>query len=132
MIRSLRRPDLNDPQPGTGLLPREIAIGPHFDLHGDTGRTYVLFEAGALSFSDPAWPGRAPWIDENRGSQSPSILWPDDHSWVLATEIDFDSTLVAGTKELVQELLQTPGLEVLPLRIDADLTWDGDRLNRPE
>jgi hypothetical protein len=65
-------------------------------------------------------------------AQSPSILWPDDHAWVLATEIDFDSTLVAGTRALVRELVETPGLEVLPISTDADLTWDGDVLNRPQ
>lgn len=121
-----------EPEPGSGLLAREIAAGPRFDLHGDTGRHYVLFEAGANDFADPTWPDRAPWVDEVMWAQSPSILWPEDHAWVLATEIDFDSTLVAGTQALIHELLQTPGLEVLPLRTDANLTSDGDLLNRPE
>jgi len=120
------------PEPGSGVLTREAAAGPRFDLHGGTGRHYVLFEAGANTFADAAWPGRAPWVDGVMWAQSPSILWPDDHSWVLATEIDFDSTLVAGTTALIRELVQTPGLEVLPIRTDADLTWDGDVLNRPE
>ncbi|WP_368831374.1 hypothetical protein [Kocuria arenosa] len=65
-------------------------------------------------------------------AHSPSILWPDDHAWVLATEIDFDSTLVAGTRALVRELMQTSGLEVLSIPTDADLSRDGDVLNRPE
>jgi hypothetical protein len=65
-------------------------------------------------------------------AQSPSIVWPEDHSWVLATEIDFDSTLVAGTTKLIQELVQMPGLEVLSIRTDADLTSEGDRLNRSQ
>ncbi|KUG51736.1 hypothetical protein AVL61_15955 [Kocuria rosea subsp. polaris] len=121
-----------DPAPGTGVLPPEIAAGPRFALHGDTGRHYVLFEAGAHDFADPTWPTHAPWVDEPMWAPSPSILWPDDHTWVLATEIDFDSTLVAGTTALVRELVRTPGLEVLPLRTDADLTWDGDALNRPK
>lgn len=121
-----------EPGPGSGLLPREIAAGPRFELHGGTGRRYVLFEAGAHDFADAAWPTRAPWVDEVIWAQSPSILWPDDHAWVLATEIDFDSTLVGGTRALVHELVRAPGLEVLPLRTDADLTWDGDALNRPE
>ncbi|NVC25176.1 hypothetical protein E7Z53_17270 [Kocuria salina] len=120
-----------DPAPGTGVLAPEVAAGPRFALHGDTGRSYVLFEAGADDFTDPTWPDRAPWVDEPMWAHSPSILWPDDHAWVLATEIDFDSTLVAGTTALVRELVRTPGLEVLPLRTDADLTWDGDALNRP-
>ncbi len=119
-------------EPGSGLLSREIAAGPRFELHGDTGRRYVLFEAGAHDFADAAWPARAPWVDDVVWAQSPSILWPDDHAWVLATEIDFDSTLVAGTRALVRELMETPGLEVLSVRTDADLTRDGDVLNRPE
>ena len=121
-----------NPAPGTGLLSREIAAGPRFELHGDTGRRYILFEAGANDFADVAWPARAPWVDDAVWAHSPSLLWPDDHAWVLATEIDFDSTLVAGTRALVRELLETPGLEVLSVRTDADLTRDGDVLNHPE
>lgn len=122
----------HDPAPGTGVLPPEIATGPRFEMHGNTGRHYVLFEAGAHDFADPTWPTRAPWVDEPVWAPSPSILWPDDHAWVLATEIDFDSTIVAGTTALVRELVRTPGLEVLPLSTDADLTWDGDPINRPK
>jgi len=62
--------------------------------------------------------------------RSPPELWPDDHAWVLATEIDFDSTLIAGTTELIETLLQTPGIEVLQIQPGADLTRDGDDLNR--
>jgi hypothetical protein len=131
MIEALPGRARPEPKPGSGLLTREAAAGPRFDLHGGTGRHYVLFEAGANAFADAAWPGRAPWVDEVNWAQSPSILWPDDHSWVLATEIDFDSTLVAGTTALIRELMQTRGLEVLPIRTDADLTRDGDMLNRP-
>ena len=117
--------------PGSGLLTREAAVGPRFELHADTGHSYVLFEAGANDFADPAWPGSAPWVDGVMWAQSPSIVWPDDHSWVLATEIDFDSTLIAGTTVLIRDLVQTSGLEVLPIHTDADLTWDGDSINRP-
>jgi hypothetical protein len=118
-----------EPEPGSGVLAREIATGPRFELHAGTGRQYILFEAGAHDFADAGWPDRAPWVDEVMWAQSPSILWPEDHAWVLATEIDFDSTLVAGTRALIHELLQTPGLEVLPIGTDADLTRDGDVLN---
>ncbi|WP_152193057.1 hypothetical protein [Georgenia satyanarayanai] len=123
---------LRHAKPGTGILSREVATGPRFDLHGGTGRSYVLFEAGAADFVDVRWTDRAPWIDEAIWAQSPSIIWPDDHAWVLATEIDFDSTLVAGTRVLVEELVHTPGLEVLPVPSDADLSWQGDALDHPE
>lgn len=132
MIKAVPGIARNHPEPGSGLLSHEIAAGPRFELHASAGRSYVLFEAGANHFADTAWPARAPWVDDVMWAQSPSILWPDDHAWVLATEIDFDSTLVAGTRALVRELVETPSLEVLPIRTDADLTWDGDVLNRPE
>lgn len=123
-------PAPDEPEWGSGLLAPEIAAGPRFGLHADTGRSYLLFEAGANDFADAAWANHAPWVDDVMWAQSPSILWPEDHSWVLATEIDFDSTLVAGTAALVRDLMQTPGLEVLPIRTDADLSWDGDVINR--
>lgn len=131
MIEALAGLARHEPEPGSGVLAREVAAGPRFDLHGGTGRRYVLFEAGANDFADGAWPHQAPWVDEVMWAQSPSILWPEDHSWVLATEIDFDSTLIAGTTALIHELVHTPGLEVLPIRPNADLTWDGDVPNRP-
>lgn len=127
--------------PGSGLLSREVATGPRLALHGASGRRYILFEAGALDFTDPVWPESAPWVGTAPGpwasatmaarAASPSILWPDDHSWVLATEIGFDSTLIAGTRALVDEIMRSPGLEVVPIGIDANLTWGGDALNRP-
>ncbi|MGJ9371834.1 hypothetical protein [Nesterenkonia sp. CF4.4] len=133
-VRSLRvtlpRLAPRAPKPGTGVLAPEIAAGPRFDLHGDTGRNYVLFEAGAAAFADPHWPARAPWSDDAARVQSPSILWPEDRSWVLATELDYDSTLIAGTAALISDLVRTSGLEVLPIHPNADLTWDGDSINR--
>ncbi len=120
-----------EPPFGSGLLARDVAAGPRFDLHADTGRRYVLFEAGARDLMDAGWTQRAPWIDDGLWAQSPSILWPDDHAWLLATEIDYDSTLVAGSTSLIRELVQTPNIEALPIRPDADLSSDGDALNRP-
>ncbi|WP_168202592.1 hypothetical protein [Georgenia wutianyii] len=43
----------------------------------------------------------------------------------LATEIDYDSTLVAGTRALVEELMKTSDIEALPVPTDADLSWQG-------
>lgn len=126
---SFPRRQWGDQAPGSGLLSHDVAAGERFDLHGGTGRHYFLFEVGANDLADIAWSARAPWVAGRGWVLSPSIVWPDDHAWVLATEIDFDSTLVGGTAELIDELIQKPGLEVLPIRTDADLTWDGDRLN---
>jgi hypothetical protein len=62
--------------------------------------------------------------------QSPSLIWPADRSWCVATEIDFDSTLVGGSTELVAAVLDAPGLEAWPVTPADRLTHDGDLLNR--
>lgn len=120
------------PKPGSGLLPRDVAVGPRLELDEGTGRPFILFEAGARDFAEESWVNEAPWVHNAHWPQSPSILWPDDHAWVLATEIDYDSTLVGGSTALIRELVQAPGVEALPLRPDADLSWDGDDINRAE
>jgi hypothetical protein len=65
------------------------------------------------------------WFDP----QSPSLLWPVDRSWCLATEIDFDSTLIGGPRELIDALLQQPDLETWPVTPTDDLSVDGDLVN---
>lgn len=92
------------------------------------GRSHRLYAVGALDLVDPAWPARAPWVEHDLDPHSPSVLWPTDHAWVLATDVDYDSTIVAGTRELVDELLATPGIECFEvgsdieerLRVEAD------------
>jgi hypothetical protein len=61
--------------------------------------------------------------------QSPSLLWPVDRAWCVATEIDFDSTLVGGDAELVAAVLDAPGLEAWPVAPDDRLTYGSDLLN---
>ena len=88
-------------------------------------------------FADPDWILRAPWRDreaESHGfapdAEHPSILWPDDRAWVMVSEIDYDSTIVAGSTELVRALCADPSLEALPIREGSSLHWDADDLNR--
>jgi hypothetical protein len=159
------------PKPGTGLLSREVAVGPRLELlepgccesaaergpshrirasrparpeppagcgsecepaADPTGtdprppfRAYILFRAGASEFATDDWQQTAPWVDPPL-VQTPSILWPDDHAWVLATEIDDDSTIVAGSHELADALLTSPDIEALEVLWNDDLAWSGD------
>ncbi|MTD15001.1 hypothetical protein GIS00_13740 [Nakamurella sp. YIM 132087] len=62
--------------------------------------------------------------------QSPNLLWPADRSWCVATEIDFDSTLVGGPAALINDLLYgSSGLETWPVRPEDDLSINGDTIN---
>lgn len=63
-------------------------------------------------------------------TQSPSIFWPADRSWCVATEIDFDSTLVGGSAEAVADVLARRELEALPVGAADSLRSDADQVNR--
>ena len=60
---------------------------------------------------------------------SVSLFWPADRSWCVATEIDYDSTLVGGSGRLVSDLLATSDLEAWPIAPDDSLQFGADRVN---
>jgi hypothetical protein len=61
--------------------------------------------------------------------QSPSLWWPEDRAWCVASEIDFDSTLVAGPAALVADLVDHPHLEAFEVAPGDSLQIDGDPIN---
>jgi hypothetical protein len=61
---------------------------------------------------------------ENPHSErSANLFWPADRAWCVATEVDFDSTLVGGSTELIAAILAEPDLEVWEVEPDDDLAW---------
>jgi len=48
------------------------------------GRCYFKLGSPPAQWTDPA-----------------TLIWPTDNSWCVATEVDFDSTLIAGDKHLI-------------------------------
>ncbi|MET0763475.1 MAG: hypothetical protein ABWY29_01320 [Blastococcus sp.] len=89
------------------------------------GRDYLVFGGplrAALRMGEQV-------TDDWFSPQSPNLMWPDDRSWCLASEIDFDSTLIGGSQELVDALLGCPGLEAWPVSPTDDLSFRGDRIN---
>ncbi|KHK95159.1 hypothetical protein LK09_19820 [Microbacterium mangrovi] len=117
-----------------GILSREISKSPRLEL---PGRSFVVFEGGIREFTSPDWESRVPWLDVSGvelgfppSAYAPSIIWPDDHAWVLVSEVDYDSTIIAGSRELIRAVCSTPGVEALPIAPDSALTWDSDEVNR--
>lgn len=117
-----------------GILSDDVSKGPRLTL---PGRDYVLFFAAPSVFTDPTWILDAPWRDreaEEHGfdpsAQHPSILWPSDNAWVLVSEIDFDSTVIGGSAELIAALCADEAVEAHPIPSDANLSWDADEVNR--
>lgn len=66
----------------------------------------------------------------SRWTQSPALFWPADRAWCVATEIDFDSTVVGGTAAAIAAVLASPDLEALPVEPGDSLRSDADLVNR--
>jgi hypothetical protein len=96
------------------------------------GRECVLATTSVDELSDPDWGYgmRLGWLPYSRHS-SLQLLWPEDHAWVLASEIDWDSTIVAGSRSLVDGILGDGRFEAFEVGPDDDLSWDGDVVNGP-
>lgn len=88
-------------------------------------RSYLLLRGPLTSvrlIGDQVTPD---WFDP----QSPNLWWPADRTWCVGTEIDLDSTLVAGSRALVDELLAHPVLEAVEVQPGDSLAWDADELD---
>ena len=63
--------------------------------------------------------------------QSANLWWPQDRAWCVHTEIDLNTTYVAGSQKLVDALLASEKLEVYQLEPTDKITYDSDTLNPP-
>ncbi|MGO2539685.1 MAG: hypothetical protein ACTH8J_00925 [Specibacter sp.] len=111
-------------EPGRGSIP----TGPATKLTVAKGlREYWVFRGTVEELARP------PWFDEEAGrnAQPPNLAWPADRSWCLATEIDFDSTLVGGTAELIAAVVHSLDLEALEVTPAGNLSSEGDKFNGP-
>jgi len=88
-------------------------------------RDYLLFRGPLRAALHMGWHGSPSGFEP----QSPSLLWPANHSWCVSTEIDFDSTLVGGSEDLINAILTAPGLDAWPVEPDDDLTAFADLPN---
>ncbi len=68
-------------------------------------------------------------MPEGFDREVPNLIWPEDRAWFVASEVDLDSTLVGGSRELIDELLAAPGLEVWEVDGEVSLQSDADKLN---
>jgi len=61
----------------------------------------------------------------------PSLWWPDDHTWCVATEIDFRWTYVSGSQVCINELLADTRLENLATKPQHRGDYLSDVVNGP-
>lgn len=107
------------PKARRGLIPpafpRSVLEGPRLRL---PGRNYLLF-TGRLEESSAAG------FDIN----TPNLFWPTDRTWCVATEIDFDSTMIGGPVTLIDDVLNDPTLEAWRVNPGDSLAHDEDTVN---
>jgi hypothetical protein len=86
---------------------------------------YLLFSGPLQAAMDLGhWPSQDWFV-----LQSPSLIWPADSSWCVATEVDFDSTLIAGDNHLIDAVLDAEDLEATPIEPGDCLDSRGDTVN---
>jgi len=108
---------------GYGDLDDSVRSAPTLDL---PGREYALYRGHLATLCDPQWRRHSDW--PTGGRDALNLAWPDDRSWFVASEIDFDSTVVGGTRELIDRVL-TSTLEAAEVTETSDLSSEGDTIN---
>jgi hypothetical protein len=88
-------------------------------------RDYVLLEGPLCALQRLGDPAGVRGFAQH----SPNLLWPADRAWCVASEIDFDSTLVGGSAELIGAILETAELDAWPVGPDDSLAFDADLVN---
>ena len=108
---------------GYGDLAHSVRSSATLDL---PGREYALYRGRLEALRDSRWSRAGDW--PTSATDTPNLAWPDDHSWFIASEIDFDSTVVGGTRELVDRVLASD-LETAEVTETSDLSSEGDTIN---
>lgn len=57
--------------------------------------------------------------------QSPTLWWPQDHAWCVASEIDLRSTYVGGSQALADQVLHDERLEALSAKLTDPINAAG-------
>jgi hypothetical protein len=91
-----------------------------------SGRDYALLAGPLPAALQIGWWHSASWFEPH----SPNLFWPVDHAWCVASEIDFDSTLVGGPTELIDVILHMPTFDSWLVQPNDSLAAYADRINR--
>jgi hypothetical protein len=116
-------------------FPPEVMNGPRVSL---PGRDYILFEGPLAAATDMGWrtgelvndvrPDAGVELDEF-SPQAPSLFWPDDRAWCVATEVDLDSTYLGGSEAMVEALLADDRFEAWRAELNDPVHSGGDDVN---
>jgi hypothetical protein len=86
----------------------------------------ALASLPSTSFEEGCY--QAGWDNDANAYRSPSLWWPDDHSWCVASDTDLQSSYIGASARCVRQLLDDSPLEVLPVDADQSVTMDADTI----
>jgi hypothetical protein len=89
-------------------------------------RDYLMFRgpvSAARLVGRELGPYALPW------REGPNLWWPDDRAWVVASEIDLDSTYIACAAPLGAALLASDALDCFAASPDDPFGFDSDRVS---
>lgn len=103
----------------TGTVTRGPAMAPAFDravLQGPKvsipHRNYFLFRGRLADFGDWGAADRLPGMPRT-DMPNPGFVWPADHAWCVANDVDPHWAGIGATAAAIEELLATPGLDIV-------------------
>ena len=82
-------------------------------------------------FRGPLKSMRRCFLESGPTHQSANLVWPEDRSWCVATEIDLVSTYVGGSAGLISAIVASAALEAWEVKPDDDIAAGADRINPP-
>ena len=81
------------------------------DLRGRAADRLELRGGDYLTLHAPLYFAARPLCE--RPQQGVNLWWGPDATWCVHTDVELDSTLVAGSRALVQRVLEEPALETV-------------------
>lgn len=61
--------------------------------------------------------------------EPPSIFWPADRAWLVASDPDLNSTYLGGSNALIEAVLAHPDLEAWRATADDEIAIGSDEIN---
>jgi hypothetical protein len=95
------------------------------ELHGPNHRVYKLFKCALADLPHFGAAGTAVFFN-----RQPTIVWARDRSFALATDPDYDSSILAGDEQIQDAvLIASDVIECLAVSPETSLLHDADKLN---
>ena len=148
------QPGVFDQPPLTGAIDRDLldpvasVLARHTDTPGECW--FAVWEGwGGMPADDPIRSAPTFWVPARKyhlltgpveaihevaaqselNWQPPSLWWPQDRAWCVATEVDLKSTYIGADHQCAEELVSLPGVEAATVSSDAGINFISDPVN---